>query len=181
MDHYNEQLVKKISDGRDIVLRALICAAAAAVIALSVIGVMMFGFAPIIIIGIGACYLAYLLLTGTSVEYEYIVTNNDLDIDKISGKRKRKRLITVKLNTVTEWGVYEEGKGNGAAATVMASDGSGIGLWYIMAKHEKYGDVMVIFNPTETTAVNINYGVPHGIRKKDLVPSEQASEESEEE
>lgn len=180
MDHYNEQLVKKSADGRDIALRALICAATVAVIALSVFGAMMFRFTPIIIIGIGACYLAYLLLTGTSVEYEYIVTNNDLDIDKISGKRKRKRLITVKLNTVTEWGVYEEGKGNGAAATVMASDGSGTGLWYLMAKHEKYGDVMVVFNPSETTAVNINYGVPYGVRKKDLNRAEQDSDEPEE-
>lgn len=180
MDHYNEQLVKKNADGRDIVIRVLICAAAAAVIALSVIGAVMFGFTPIIIIGIGACYLAYLLLTGTSIEYEYIVTNNDLDIDKISGKRKRKRLITVKLNTVTEWGAYEEGKGGGAEATVMASDGTGNGLWYIMAKHEKYGDVMVIFNPTETTAVNINCGVPHGVRKKDLSLKEAALEEESE-
>lgn len=177
MDHYNEQLVKKNADGSDIAVRALICAAAAAVIALSVIGAVMFRFTPIIIIGIGACYLAYLLLTGTSVEYEYIVTNNDLDIDKISGKRKRKRLITVKLNTVTEWGAYEEGKGSGAEATVMASDGTGNGLWYIMAKHEKYGDVMVIFNPTETTATNINCGVPHGLRKKDLILKEEASED----
>lgn len=177
MDHYNEQLIKKNADTRDIAIRVLICLATAAVIALSVTGAVMFGFTPIIIIGIGACYLAYLLLTGTSVEYEYIVTNNDLDIDKISGKRKRKRLITVKLNTVTEWGVYEEGKGKGAAATVLASDGSGTGLWYIMAKHEKHGDVMVIFNPTETTAVNINYGVPYGVRKKDLTVSEENSED----
>lgn len=180
MDHYNEQLVKKNSDGRDIAIRALICAGTVAVIALSLVGAVMFSFTPIIIIGIGACYLAYLLLTGTSVEYEYIVTNNDLDIDKISGKRKRKRLITVKLNTVTEWGVYEEGKGSGAAATVMASDGTRNGLWYIIANHEKYGEVMVIFNPSETTAINVNYGVPHSVKKRDLNQAEETSDRPEE-
>lgn len=177
MDYYNEQLVKKNGDGRDLALKVLICAGAAAVIALSIFAAIMFSFTPIIIIGIGACYLAYLLLTGTSVEYEYIVTNNDLDIDKISGKRKRKRLITVKLNTVTEWGEYEEGKGGGANATVMASDGSGLGVWYIMAKHEKLGDVMVLFTPTKTTAVNINHGVPYGVRKRELKNDEEETEE----
>lgn len=181
MDHYNEQLVKKTTDGRDIVLRALICSVTLVIIVLSFVGALMFGFLPIIIIGFGACYLAYLLLTGTSVEYEYIVTNNDLDIDKISGKRKRKRLITVKLNTVTEWGEYKEGKGSGASATVIASDGTGMSLWYIVAKHEKYGDVMVIFNPTETTAVNINHGVPYAVKIKELkVKEAEETEEAEE-
>lgn len=182
MDYYNEQLVKKHANGRDWALRVMICILTVAVIMLSAVGTVLFGFAPIIIIAFGACYLAYILLTGTSIEYEYIITNNDLDIDRISGKRKRKRLITVKLNTVTEWGEYEEGKGKGAAATVMASDGTGVGVWYIMAKHQKYGDVMVIFNPSKTTAVNINHGVPYGVRKRDLKhDDEENTEEAEQE
>lgn len=44
----------------------------------------------------GVCFGAWWLITGMSVEYEYIVTNMDLDIDRIVAKRKRKRVLSVK-------------------------------------------------------------------------------------
>lgn len=178
MDYYNEQLIQKKADGRDWAIRALIGAGTVTVIVLSAMAAVFFGFMPLIIVAFGACYLAYLLFTGTSVEYEYIVTNNDLDIDKISGKRKRKRLITVKLNTVVEWGEYNEGKEHNADATVMAHDGTGIGIWYLIAKHDKYGNVMIMFTPSAETALNINHGVPYGVRKKELKSNEAQEAEN---
>ena len=45
----------------------------------------------------GAWYGAYLLLNGRSIEYEYIVTNNELDIDKVLAKKGRKHLVTVDI------------------------------------------------------------------------------------
>jgi hypothetical protein len=50
------------------------------------------GLGPIIAAGI--IYLAYRLITSRNIEYEYIVTNGDLDIDKIISKRKRKRVFS---------------------------------------------------------------------------------------
>jgi len=50
------------------------------------------GLGPIIAAGI--IYLAYRLITTRNIEYEYIVTNGDLDIDKIISKRKRKRVLS---------------------------------------------------------------------------------------
>ncbi len=40
-------------------------------------------------------YCAVLLINSRSVEYEYILTNNELDIDKVMSKKGRKHLITV--------------------------------------------------------------------------------------
>ncbi len=48
-------------------------------------------FAPLLIFGI--IWLAYILIKGRNIEYEYIVTNGDLDIDKIIAQRKRKRVF----------------------------------------------------------------------------------------
>ena len=180
MDYYNEQLITKKTDGRDILLRVLIGLATLAVLALIVIGLIMFNFLPLIVIAAGALYLSYLLFTGTFTEYEYIVTNNDLDIDKISGRRKRKRLITVKLNTVTQWGEYNGGEGSGVDATVMASDASGYNAWYLLAETEKYGKVMVIFTPNEETVYNINHGVPFAAKKKLAERKEDSEEENDE-
>ena len=127
---------------------------------------LMIGFLPLMLVGVGALYLAYILFCNTYVEYEYIVTNNDLDVDKISGKRKRKRLITVKLNTVRQWGEYTGSEGRDVGSTVVASDATGSDAWYIIADHAKLGKIMVIFTPTRETISNINSGVNHSVKKK---------------
>lgn len=176
MDHYNEQLVRKLSEPKDMAVRVLIIFLTLVVIFISIAAALSFMFPLIIIVAVGACYLAYLLMGNTFIEYEYIVTNNDLDIDKISGKRKRKRLITVKLNTVRDWGEYTGREQVNVDATVMASDASGYGAWYLVAEHEKYGMVLVLFTPTEQTLSNINFGVPRAVKKK-LAEKEEAETE----
>lgn len=50
------------------------------------------GFSPFYIVGLG--YLAYFFIRNRNIEYEYIVTNGDLDIDTIIAQRKRKRLFS---------------------------------------------------------------------------------------
>lgn len=44
---------------------------------------------------LGGCYGAWQLFIRQNVEYEYIVTNGEVDVDKISARRSRKRLLTV--------------------------------------------------------------------------------------
>ncbi len=47
-----------------------------------------------VIIDFGLIYGGYMLIKSRSIEYEYIVTNGDLDIDKIVAQRKRKRIFS---------------------------------------------------------------------------------------
>lgn len=176
MDHYNEQMVRKQAQLPDIALRIVIIGAGLLVVLIS--AYFSFWISPLLIlVSAGAAYLAYFLFSNTYVEYEYIVTNNDLDIDKISGKRKRKRLITVKLNTVKQWGEYTGQEGKDVSNTVLASDATGDDEWYIIADHAKMGKIKVLFTPTKKTITNINFGVPHGVRKK--LKTTEESEKSE--
>ncbi len=46
------------------------------------------------LLGCGIIWIAYILIKGRNIEYEYIVTNGDLDIDKIIAQRKRKRIFS---------------------------------------------------------------------------------------
>ena len=46
------------------------------------------------------CYLAFILAKGVFVEFEYALTNNELDIDKILGRSRRKRVITVDFKNI---------------------------------------------------------------------------------
>lgn len=53
----------------------------------------------VFMIDAGLVYLVYWGITSFNIEYEYIVTNGEMDIDKITHRRKRKRIITVHAKT----------------------------------------------------------------------------------
>lgn len=91
MDIFLEKIVKKRVSFLDIALIILIIILS---LALSFFAFMFLGptLSPLIIVGVG--YLAYFLATKRNIEYEYIVTNGDLDIDMIISQRKRKRVLS---------------------------------------------------------------------------------------
>lgn len=45
-------------------------------------------------------YLTYLVATSFNIEYEYCITNSDMDVDKITNRKKRKRIATIKLSKI---------------------------------------------------------------------------------
>jgi len=47
-----------------------------------------------LVIAAAIVYFLYQFITSRNVEFEYIVTNGDLDIDKITAQRKRKRIFS---------------------------------------------------------------------------------------
>lgn len=49
----------------------------------------------------GVWYGAYYLINSFNVEYEYIITNNEIDIDKIMSKKRRKRLVTIDIKNAS--------------------------------------------------------------------------------
>ena len=62
------------------------------------------GLTILAVFGIG--YGAFKLSSLLNVEYEYIITNGILDIDKITNKNSRKRLLSLDLRTVTRLEKY---------------------------------------------------------------------------
>ena len=91
MDVFIEKLVKRQKTIVDILLIILIIAGT---LLLSYL-IMMFipQFAMILIIGL--FYLAYVLISKLNIEYEYALTNGELDIDMIINQKQRKRLLSV--------------------------------------------------------------------------------------
>lgn len=173
MDNYVEQIISKKAEGRDTAVRMLILIGFSFVAALSIVCTLIFYFPFLLVIGMGAVYLMWYLLGNTSIEYEYIVTNNEFDIDKIIGRRKRKRLITIKLNTTEEWGEYKNQAGEKASATVSAHDCRYKNIWYIVANHEKHGKTLLLFSPNDDVLVAVNKSVPYNLRKKEVKEIEE--------
>lgn len=101
LDYFTEYIVKRKRSGTDIALTALIVVGAVIVfLALCYIGLVTGLMQILLLLAVGALWGAYILIGKFSIEYEYIVTNGEMDIDKIMQRRKRKRIITVPVKNI---------------------------------------------------------------------------------
>lgn len=114
---------------------------------------------------IGVIYGAYILLSAQNVEFEYSVTNGEIDIDRILAQRKRQRLVTVNCRQVEAFGKYKDSEhaqktyGN----RIFACDSKdSADLWYCVAHKEK-GQTLVVFNASEKMLNGIKPFLPRPI------------------
>ncbi len=153
-DTYIEYLVKKRSTSKDILLKILIVLAAAG------IAILLFLLSPILgmfsmfgyLIAFGAIYGAYRLISMMNLEYEYLLTNGDMDIDKIMNRNSRKRLLSVKCSSFEALGPYRaaEHQNKQYQTRIMAcSSPSDPDVWYASFKHSKHGHTLLVFNTSE--------------------------------
>ena len=90
MDIFIEKIVQKRKDAKEylIIFGVIVATLFLMLLVLNFIP----GMSLFFLVGLG--YIAYLLITTRNIEYEYAVTNGDLDIDKIIAQRKRKRIFS---------------------------------------------------------------------------------------
>ncbi|MGI6263906.1 MAG: hypothetical protein ACOYJY_00360 [Acutalibacteraceae bacterium] len=146
MDHYVEQLVAKPKTGREYLLIGLIIAGVIAVAAVSFWFLGMF----FMVITLAAGYGAYWLIPTFTKEYEYCVTNGDIDVDLITGKRARKRIVSVRGGKIESLEPFSGTVPAGFDRTVTAAPSTdGPGLWRFTYHSKKNGRTQVIFQPNE--------------------------------
>ena len=166
MDTYSEQLVTRASTGADKAKKILISIGAILIATLLMWLAIVFGAYTLILLVFGVLGLGVYLVSNMDVEYEYIITNDEMDIDKIIGRRKRKRLITIDLRSAEDFGPYPASDDVKVEATVHATTGYENDAYYMLAQHGVYGKVMLIFNPNEKTREAIMQEVPNQLRIK---------------
>lgn len=166
MDNYCEQIVTKKKTSAEVTKTT------AAVLGslLGVAACMFFsiykGILFLSIFAAGFLWLGIWVISNMNIEYEYIVTNNEMDIDKIIGKRKRKRMITVDLSKSDDIGTYPPDSDVEADTTVHATSGLAKNAHYLLVKHKEYGKVKVIFNPNEKLREAIALEIPKSLSAK---------------
>lgn len=100
MDIFCEYIVKKKIDIIDILkLSGIILLAVVLSLLLFFFGTAMFGPGVGFALVFAVFYLCFLWGKIIYVEFEYALTNNELDVDKIIGRSRRKRVITVDFKT----------------------------------------------------------------------------------
>lgn len=156
MDIFVEQIVKKAASGKDWAMRVIIGIAMGVLSAASLF--IFFFILPIpaagLLLVVGIFWGGYRLITNSDCEYEYIVTNGEIDIDKIIAKRKRVRLITAKASTFEAFGKYEDAPEAEDSVTTVSAVGvnesdKDTKTYYADFKHASAGYVRLIFSPEE--------------------------------
>lgn len=165
MDIFIEQIVAKNPTLKDTLLKVgigLLAAILSVVFLLlsGMFGLSMFGM----LLAAGCIYGAFYLITGFNVEYEYIVTNGEIDIDKILAKRRRKRLITAKVSAFEKFGAMAEVPASFEGTTIFASSGNTSEDYYAEFNHSKHGHVRLVFSPDERVLEAIKPFLPRTIR-----------------
>ncbi len=116
------------------------------------------------ILDVGIVYLSYYVISGFNIEYEYIATNTDLDIDKIVNKRKRKRIISLRLSEIDILAPVENARENLAQTKIInaAKSKNDPDAYYIITS--KNGQkTKIIFNPNEKMIENAKRFYPERV------------------
>ncbi len=124
---------------------------------------------PVALIVIAALgYGMWWLLSGMNIEYEYCITNGDIDIDKITARRKRERVVSVSLQKVETAGVYrpEQWVERGVDRLVLAAPSEKEeGLYCFSYRSKKRGHTLVVFQPNERVMEAFKQGLPRLIQR----------------
>ncbi len=162
MDTFVEQLVKKKKSAGQILAIIGIILAAVFLLAVSIIFIGVVGaFAAFIIVGV--FYGAWYLLTAQNIEYEYCVTNGDIDIDRIIAQRKRQRIVSVSGKKIESAGHYvpEKWVGRQMDRTVIAAPSDREdNLYYFTYHSKKRGHTLVVFQPDDRVKDSFYEGLP---------------------
>ncbi len=118
-----------------------------------------------ILLAVACIYLGFYLSSNFDVEYEYIITNGEIDIDKIIAKRKRKRLVTVKASAFERFGLLKEAPPADESTKIVASGFVSESDYYADFRHSKFGQVRLIFSPDEKSLEAIKPFIPRNIRQ----------------
>lgn len=100
MDTFFEQIIAVKKNGKAVAAIIGIWLAAFIVCFLLIMFMVFLGTFSLLLAA-GALFGAYKLCTRFNLEYEYIVTNGTMDIDKIINKSSRKRILSFELATVS--------------------------------------------------------------------------------
>ena len=158
MDSFFEQIVKKKKGATEWAIIGAIIVAALVLLVLSAMFLAMY----IIVAVVGILYGAWWLIGTQSVEYEYCVTNGDIDVDKIIARRKRVRLVSVAGRKIRALAPYDPAKplGKFQRTVLVGPSLKEEGLWYFTYHSKKNGDTLVVFMPDDRVLGAFYDGLP---------------------
>lgn len=156
MDIFVEQLVTREKTAKDTMINFLMIMSIVVILALGlVLGAINFYFIMVSLFAAAFdVYACWYVITGRNQEFEYIITNNNLTIDRVMAKRRRKHVINVNIKNIKEMHKIKSKKLDDSSVKKIIYAGkteNGADEYQALVKTEKYGDAIIIFSPNEKT------------------------------
>ncbi|MBR3046290.1 MAG: hypothetical protein IKI45_17630 [Oscillospiraceae bacterium] len=111
-----------------------------------------------------------------SVEYEYVISSDELQITKILAESKRKPMLTVTLDKFTAFGRLREAENiSSSATTVLACTAQDDTAFCADFDHPEYGQTRLIWTPNDDILLYLVKKLPRsiGFRWEATEPAEQ--------
>lgn len=160
MDTFFEQIVSIKKSGKAVALFCLIWILALTLCAFLLLTGILGMLTPILIIGLG--YGAWWLTSKFNVEYEYIVTNGTMDIDKIVNKSSRQRISSFELDKVERLEKYNDHLLQNVKKEniVFACNKNDPNAYLLVASKEDTKVNYIVFTPSEKLQAAIKKSLP---------------------
>ncbi len=160
MDTFYEQIIKIKLTGKAKLFIVAILVIDVILLAGLLLLTMLFAPSFSVLVVAGVAFGTYKLISLLSVEFEYIFTNGDLDVDKITAKSSRKRMVSIKCSQVEKYGEYNGQKAPVSAQTLMYCNPDSEGKVYLIVKDRNLGTVMLVIAPDERVRGAIEAAIP---------------------
>ncbi|MBE6767254.1 MAG: hypothetical protein IKL62_00375 [Clostridia bacterium] len=143
MDTYKEQIVKIRRTGASFMLSTLVWFCAMAITAVLILLIAKLAVIIAFLLFYGAMYITQRF----NIEYEYILTNGELDVDKILAQRSRSRLFTIKCADIEAIGRYQKGMKLGEQVYMCCNADDE--AYYMRARDKKGKPICIVIAPDE--------------------------------
>lgn len=165
-DYFKEQLVIRKPNTMDTIKKVGIVVGGLVIIfATMYVQILAAFFMPIVLV-VG--FFVILLVRRFNIEFEYALTNKDLDIDKIYNKTKRKRLISI---DVTNFEILVplnnkgyEGELANFSKVIDCSSGTNDAQTYVGIVNSNDSRIKLIFEPNEKILKGIKQYIPRKVK-----------------
>ncbi|MDF2613939.1 MAG: hypothetical protein K0S71_1725 [Clostridia bacterium] len=164
---FKEYLVKQKKSASDNLAQTGVVAGAILIAAIALfLGGQLIG--PIVILAV--LFGAATFFNKFNREYEYILTNNELDIDVIFNRSKRKRVITINMKTIEVMAsIQDETRKHlleKASKVINASDGKNGANTYVIMVSKDSVMYKILVTPNEAFLNEMYKQAPHKVFKK---------------
>lgn len=149
MDTFFEQIISIKKTGSALLSVVGIWALALIISAILILFPILGSLTALIIFGV--LFGAFKLAARFNIEYEYIVTNGSMDVDKIINKSSRKRMASFDISGISRIEKFHSHLLNNVdkKALVVACNLDDPNAYYMVCEREGKGAVHVVFAPEE--------------------------------
>lgn len=168
MDIFVEQIVKIKNTVPRIIAMVLIVLAAIAVAALLLMLSTNKGYNLLVLGAVAVLWGTYKIIPLFFIEYEYIITNGVIDIDKITAKSSRSRIVSFDCEDILRGGKYNFNAKpvTDADETLVFCNANDMDAYYLLVKNNGKKR-LIVFVPNEKMRDAIKECVPR-IMARDL-------------